>query len=89
MNQELREDLDFHFNVIKRNGQEVSFDITKIINAIGKANNEVEGIHQLNPFQIRAIADNIAKKIADYSHAANVEDIQDMVETGIMEMRVY
>ena len=34
-------------NVIKRNGQEVSFDISKIINAIGKANKEVESIHQM------------------------------------------
>ena len=73
----------------KRNGQEVTFDITKIINAIGKANHEVAGIHQMNDFQIRAIADNIAKKISNYPHAANVEDIQDMVETGIMEMRGY
>ena len=76
-------------NVIKRNGQEVSFDISKIINAIGKANKEVESIHQMNEFQIRAVADNIAKKIASYPHAVNVEDIQDMVETGIMEMRGY
>ena len=36
-----------------------------------------------------AVADNIAKKISAYSHACNVEDIQDMVETGIMEMRGY
>ena len=76
-------------NVIKRNGQEVSFDISKIVNAIGKANREVESIHQMNEFQIRAVADNIAKKIASYPHAVNVEDIQDMVETGIMEMRGY
>ncbi len=76
-------------NVIKRNGTEVPFDIEKIINAIKAANKEVAGIHQLNEFQVRAIADNIAKKIATYSRACNVEDIQDMVETGIMEMRGY
>ena len=76
-------------NVIKRNGQEVAFDISKIVNAIRKANKEVEGIHQMSSFQIQAVADNIAKKISAYSHACNVEDIQDMVETGIMEMRGY
>ena len=76
-------------NVIKRNGQEVAFDISKIVNAIRKANKEVEGIHQMSGFQIQAVADNIAKKISAYSHACNVEDIQDMVETGIMEMRGY
>ena len=76
-------------NVIKRNGREVAFDISKIVNAIRKANKEVEGIHQMSSFQIQAVADNIAKKISAYSHACNVEDIQDMVETGIMEMRGY
>ena len=76
-------------NVIKRNGQEVSFDIEKIVNAIGKANHEVDGIHQMNPYQIRAVADTIAKNISQMSHAVHVEDIQDMVEKGIMEMRGY
>ena len=89
MQQGNEENVIIRTNVIKRNGQEVTFDITKIINAIGKANHEVAGIHQMNDFQIRAIADNIAKKISNYPHAANVEDIQDMVETGIMEMRGY
>lgn len=82
-------EMNVKMNVIKRNGQEVPFDITKIVNAIGKANNEVDHVHQMNDYQIRAVADNIAHKIAGYSHAANVEDIQDMVETGIMEMRGY
>ena len=82
-------EMNVKMNVIKRNGKEVPFDITKIVNAIGKANNEVDHVHQMNDYQIRAVADNIAHKIAGYSHAANVEDIQDMVETGIMEMRGY
>ena len=76
-------------NVIKRNGQEVDFDISKIVNAIRKANAEVSGIYQMNDYQINAVADNIAKKVQNSSHAVNVEDIQDMVETGIMEMRGY
>ena len=76
-------------NVIKRNGEEVTFDIEKIINAISKANAEVEPIHQLNQYQIKAIADMIASEIRSYNRAINVEDIQDKVETGIMEMRGY
>ena len=44
-------------NIIKRNGEEVSFDQQKIINAIAKANREVDPIHQMNPYQIQAIAD--------------------------------
>lgn len=76
-------------NVIKRNGQEVKFNEDKIKNAIAKANNEVEDIHQLNGAQIQAVADKISKEVAQSPHAVNVEDIQDMVETGIMEMRCY
>ncbi len=76
-------------NVIKRSGEEVKFDISKIVNAIQKANKEVDEIHQLSDYQIAAVADKIAKEIADAPHAVNVEDIQDMVETGIMEMRGY
>ena len=76
--------------VIKRNGEEVEFDLDKIINAIKKANQEVDHIHQMNEYQIMAVADTIAQQIArDAMHAVNVEDIQDMVETGIMEMRGY
>ena len=76
-------------NVIKRNGEEVHFDLTKIINAIKAANKEVDRLHQLNEYQIVAIADTIAQQIRRMTHAVNVEDIQDMVETGIMEMRGY
>lgn len=43
----------------------------------------------MNPYQIRAVADTIAKNISQMSHAVHVEDIQDMVEKGIMEMRGY
>ncbi len=76
-------------NVIKRNGREVDFQEDKIVAAIEKANNEVDSIHQMNEYQIKAVADKIAKQVAAMSHAVNVEDIQDMVETGIMEMRCY
>ena len=73
-------DIQVRTKVIKRNGEEVDFHLEKIINAIN---------HQMNEYQIIAIADNIALKVRDFTHAVNVEDIQDMVETGIMEMRGY
>ena len=75
--------------VIKRNGEEVSFQLEKIVNAISKANAGVDRIHQMNEYQILAVAEKIAGLVQDSTHAVNVEDIQDMVETGIMEMRGY
>ena len=76
-------------NVIKRNGEEVTFDEDKIYNAIAKANREVPPIHQMNRYQIQAVADNVTKQVSKSTHAVSVEDIQDMVETGIMEMRGF
>ena len=76
-------------NVIKRNGKEVKFDLSKIVHAIEKANKEVAPIYQLNAYQIQAAADSVVKKIQAKSYAVNVEEIQDMVETAIMEMRGY
>lgn len=75
--------------IIKRNGSEVEFDKTKIINAISKANNEIETIHQLSSAQINAIADVIEKDCKESSRIYNVENIQDKVENYIMEMRGY
>ena len=82
-------DLEVKTRVIKRNGEEVDFRLEKIVNAIKKANEEVENIHKMNDFQIIAIAEKIAQQAEEFTHAVNVEDIQDMVETGIMEMRGY
>ena len=81
--------LEVKTRVIKRNGEEVDFRLEKIVNAIKKANEEVENIHRMNDFQIIAIAEKIAQQAEEFTHAVNVEDIQDMVETGIMEMRGY
>lgn len=75
--------------VIKRSGEQVEFNEDKIVNAISKANAEVDPIHQLNEVQIQAIADTVTAKCQVSTHAVGVEDIQDMVETGIMEMRGY
>ena len=82
-------DLASRQNVIKRNGKEVNFDISKIENAIRKANKEVEPIYQMNEYQIDGIAENVAGQCAKLDRAVSVEEIQDMVETGIMEMRGY
>ncbi len=75
--------------VIKRNGEEVSFDVNKILNAIRAANKEIEPIHKLNEYQIAAVGKNVRSQIEAAQHAISVEDIQDMVERGIMEMRGY
>ena len=75
--------------VIKRNGEEVNFNVNKILNAIRKANKEVDPIYQLNEYQISAVGKVVADQSETVKHAMAVEDIQDMVERGIMEMRGY
>ena len=75
--------------VIKRNGEEVHFDSDKIVNAIRKANHEVDPLYQMSEYQIAVVAENIAHHVQKSTHAVHVEDIQDMVETGIMEVRGY
>lgn len=75
--------------VIKRNGEEVEFDVSKIVNAIQAANEEVDNLHKMNKYQIYTIADDIAKQVKTMTHAVQVEDLQDMVETNIMGMRGY
>lgn len=80
---------DVKNKVIKRNGEEVDFDLAKIVNAVNAANQGVDNIHKMNEYQIRAIAEDIADQVKHTSHAVNVEDIQDMVETSIMGMRGY
>ena len=79
-------DIQVKTKVIKRNGEEVNFDLTKIENAINKANAEVDNIYKMNEYQIRAIADDIAQQVGEMRHAVHVEDIQ---ETSIMGMRGY
>ena len=85
----IAQDIDVRTKVIKRNGREVNFQIEKIIAAIGKANKEVSDLYKMNDYQIVAVAKNGGKRVAQSTHAVSVEDIQDMVETGIMEMRAY
>ena len=66
----------------------MDFDLSKIINAVKKANHEVDQIHQMNEYQgFIAVADTIAQRVQQSTHAVNVEDIQDMVETGVWRCR--
>lgn len=60
---------ELHKRVIKRSGEEVDFDLHKIVNAINAANEETDKLHQMNPYQIKAVAENVADKIAGMTHA--------------------
>ena len=80
---------ELHKRVIKRSGEEVNFDLHKIVNAINAANEETDKLHQMNPYQIKAVAENVADKIAGMTHAIHVEDIQDMIEQKLMAVRKY
>ncbi len=70
--------------VIKRNGSEVIFDITKIIIAITKANESVEEVDRLTPVQIQRLAESVELQCQKMGRAPTVEEIQDMVENHIM-----
>ena len=70
--------------VIKRNGSEVDFDITKIIAAITKANDVVEESERMTPMQIRRIAESVDLACQKMNRSPSVEEIQDLVEKQIM-----
>ena len=70
--------------IIKRNGAEVGFDITKIIIAITKANESVEEVDRMTPVQIQRIAESVDLQCQKMTRAPTVEEIQDMVEHYIM-----
>ncbi len=70
--------------IIKRNGAEVGFDITKIIIAITKANDSVEEADRMTPVQIQRIAESVELHCQKMNRAPTVEEIQDMVERYIM-----
>ena len=71
-------------NVIKRNSTEVSFDITKIIAAITKANESIPESSRMTPVQIRRIAESVELNCQKLDRAPSVEEIQDLVEYQIM-----
>lgn len=75
--------------IIKRSGQEVTYDITKIIIAITKANNVVEESERMTPEQIKQIAENVEAACSKVSRALTVEEIQDLVEKQIMAQGAF
>ena len=72
--------------IIKRNGSEVEFDISKIENAITAANAEVPAAQRLTDRQISYASQNVADACAEAGHAVSVEEIQDLVEDEIMKL---
>ncbi len=75
--------------IIKRNGTEVTFDLSKIINAITKANNEVSEDNRLSEEQIQYISKKVTALAGDLNRAVSVEEIQDFVENQIMDQKAY
>ena len=70
--------------VIKRNSSEVTFDISKIITAITKANEAVEEDARLTPMQIKRITEHVQISCEEMGRSPSVEEIQDLVEKAIM-----
>ncbi len=75
--------------IIKRSGQEAIFDEEKIVNAVRKANKEVNEVSRISEEQIRALADNVMKECSQMGRSVNVEEIQDMVENRLMDMKAF
>ncbi len=75
--------------IIKRNGSEVKFDIKKIVSAIERANETVEGNDKISEEEIYEIAGSVCKKIKNIKRALNVEEIQDIVEDELMDRKFF
>ena len=75
--------------IIKRSGQEVAYDISKIIAAVRKANNSVVDAEKMTDRQIDVIADNMIRECEKVNRSLSVEEIQDMVENEIMNQRAF
>ena len=75
--------------IIKRNGSEVPFDITKIITAVTKASDSVGGKSRLTREQITQIAAEVTDQCQSLNRAVSVEEIQDMVENKLMDMKAH
>ena len=71
-------------NVIKRNGTEVSFDITKILSAITRANESIGAEKRMTSTQVRRIAESVELACQELGRSPSVEEIQDLVEYQIM-----
>ena len=70
--------------IIKRNGSEAEFDITKIISAISKANLNVDESCRMTAVQIKRIAESVVLSCEQLGRSPSVEEVQDMVEHQIM-----
>ena len=75
--------------IIKRNGSEAVFDISKIMMAVSRANEVVQANQKLSKAQINAIAAQVEEVCSTRPHAMNVEEIQDLVENQIMEQQAF
>ena len=75
--------------IIKRNGTEVIFNREKIVSAISRANQSAQETDRMADAQIQAITDEVEEKCRRMNRAASVEEIQELVETGIMEQGAY
>ena len=75
--------------IIKRNGAEVPFDITKIITAVTKASDSVGGQSRLTKNQITQIAAVVADQCQALNRAVSVEEVQDMVENQLMDIQAH
>ena len=75
--------------IIKRNGSEVPFDITKIITAVTKASDSVSRKSSLTQEQILSIANDVTEQCQALSRAVSVEEIQDMVENKLMDIQAH
>ena len=75
--------------IIKRSGAEVDYDITKIIAAVQKANESVPAAERMTQEQILRISDNVRNTCEEMNRALNVEEIQDLVENQIMDLRAF
>ena len=75
--------------IIKRDGTEMPYNGERIINAVSKANMEVSPDVRLTELQIRVIEDNVRRTLEEYTHAATVEEIQDLVIEQIGRQQAY
>jgi ribonucleoside-triphosphate reductase len=75
--------------IIKRNGSEVPFDITKIITAVTKASDSVSRKSSLTQEQILSIANDVTEQCQTLNRAVSVEEIQDMVENKLMDIQAH
>ena len=75
--------------IIKRNGAEVPFDITKIITAVTKASDSVGGQSRLTKDQITQIAADVTDQCRALNRAVSVEEVQDMVENQLMDIKAH